>query len=119
MSDDMRQALIEELKRRGRRFFTTEDYSRQGVLDALRENRRRHANEPLLQEVVHAAKHVASEIKGVVDLPAADIATVLLAAGGTIGILAEMHGLSAHALGGVLQYAGDELDQQATGGERP
>ncbi|MFI1767462.1 hypothetical protein ACH41H_36185 [Streptomyces sp. NPDC020800] len=116
MSDAAREAAIRELTRRGRRAVTAEQYTRQGMLDAVRENRRRHASHPETQAVVEAGKHLADEIAAVVDLPPADIATVLLAAGGAGGVLAELHGLPSTTLAGAFQVAADELDQRAKGG---
>ncbi|MFI5973596.1 hypothetical protein [Streptomyces sp. NPDC051452] len=119
MSSAEREAVIRELARRGRRAFTAETYTRQGILDAVRENRRRHANDPGVQFAGHAAEHLAREIPAVVDLPLADIATVLLAAGGAGGVLAELHNLDGTQLAGIFQMAADELDQRASGGEQP
>ncbi|MGW4889641.1 hypothetical protein [Streptomyces murinus] len=119
MSDTDRDALVRELARRGRRAFTAEQYTRQGMLDAVRENRRRHAHDPSVQFTDHAAKHLAHEIAQVVDLPPADIATVLLAAGGAAGLMAELHHLHGTTVAGILQTTADELDQQVNGGEQP
>ncbi|WDO09903.1 hypothetical protein ME763_31940 [Streptomyces murinus] len=119
MSDAEREALVRELARRGRRAFTAEQYTRQGMLDAVRENRRRHACEPSVQFAAHAAEHLAREITQVVDLPPADIATVLLAAGGAAGLMAELHHLDGTTVAGILQATADELDQQAKVGEQP
>jgi hypothetical protein len=118
-TEEQREALVRELARRGRRAFTAEQYTRQGMLDAVRENRRRHAADPSVQFVSSAARHLASEITAVVDLPPADIATVLLAAGGAGGVLAELHRLPGITLAGVLQMTADVLDQRANGGEQP
>ncbi|MGV4984566.1 hypothetical protein ACVB8X_14185 [Streptomyces sp. NRAIS4] len=118
MTDARREAVIRELARRGRRAFTAEQYTRQGMLDAVRENRRRNASDPLVQFVGKAAQHLASEITAVVDVAPADIATVLLAAGGAGGVLAELHGLNGTTLAGVFQTAADELDRRVSGGEQ-
>ncbi|MGW1001738.1 hypothetical protein [Streptomyces sp. NPDC002520] len=117
MTDARREAVIRELARRGRRAFTAEQYTRQGMLDAVRENRRRNASDPHVHFVGDAARHLAQEIANVVDLPPADIATVLLAAGGAGGVMAELHHLHGTTLAGMFQTAADELDQQAAGGE--
>ncbi|MGW0993476.1 hypothetical protein ACWD5V_09230 [Streptomyces sp. NPDC002523] len=117
MNDESREAVLRELTRRGRRAFTAEQYTRQGMLDAVRENRRRNASDPHVQFVGDAARHLAQEITNVVDLPPADIATVLLAAGGAGGVMAELHHLHGTTLAGMFQTAADELDQQAAGGE--
>lgn len=117
--EDRRDALAREFARRGVRTFTREQYTRQGMLDALRENRRRNANEPHVQALGHFARTLADDLADVLDLSPADIATVLLVAGGAGGVLAELHGLRGPTLAGVIQYAADELDQRATGGERP
>ncbi|MFF8406976.1 hypothetical protein ACF06P_35785 [Streptomyces sp. NPDC015684] len=119
MTDIGRDALVRKLTAEGTRVFTTETYTRQGILDAVRENLRRHAQDPHMQFVAAAGRHLAQEILTVVDLPPADIATVLLAVGGAGGLLADEHDLSGGSLAGALQAAAAELDQRANGGEQP
>ncbi|WP_432169126.1 hypothetical protein [Streptomyces sp. 1222.5] len=119
MSDARRDALVRKLTAQGARVFTTEDYTRQGILDAVREHYRRNAADPHFQFVAAAGRHLAQEIVDVVDLPPADIATVLLAAGGAAGLMADQHALDGPTLAGALQAAAVELDQRATGGEQP
>ncbi|MCC9154851.1 hypothetical protein LZP81_31085 [Streptomyces parvulus] len=110
--------LAHAFAQKGIKAFTREQYSRQGMLDALRENRRRNQRDPLARFMGEAARTMAKDLQEVVDLPAADIATVLLAAGGSVGVLAEVRGLHGTTVAGVLQCIADELDQAANGGER-
>ncbi|EST24496.1 hypothetical protein [Streptomyces roseochromogenus] len=114
--DERREAVVRDFTRRGIRTVTREQYSRQGMLDAVRENRRRHRHDSKTQWIEHAAHHVAEEIAAVVDVSLDDIATVLLAAGGVGGVLAELHGLHGTTLAGVFQTAADDLDRRANGG---
>jgi hypothetical protein len=117
MSNEHADALARYFTRRGTRAFTSEDYTRQGMLDALRELRRRQAYDPNVRFLGQAAEAIARDLTQVIDLPPADIATVLLAAGGAVGVLAELYGLSATNIAGVLQYVADDLDQAAKAGE--
>ncbi|MET9158236.1 hypothetical protein ABZX56_10950 [Streptomyces parvulus] len=110
--------LAHAFARKGIKAFTREQYSRQGMLDALRENRRRNQGNPHMRFMGEAAGAVANDLREVVELPAADIATVLLAAGGLVGVLAEVRGLRGITVAGLLQCIADELDQAANGGER-
>lgn len=114
--DERRDAVVREFTRRGIRTVTREEYSRQGMLDAVRENRRRHRHDPKIQWIEHAAHHLAEEITALLDVPIDDIATVLLAAGGAGGVLAELHGLHGTTLSGIFQMAADDLDRRANGG---
>lgn len=116
MSDARQRALVHALTERGTRAFTADDYSRQGMLDAVRELRRRERNDPRVRFLGDLARGLAHDIASVVDLPPADIASVLLAAGGSVGLTAELHGLSAQSAAAIFQYTADELDQFATGG---
>ncbi|MFF9310157.1 hypothetical protein ACF1BS_04520 [Streptomyces sp. NPDC014748] len=113
------EALTREFAKRGIRAFTREQYSRQGMLDAIRENQRRYSGEPHTEFLREAAQMLADDIAEVVGLPAADIATVLLAAGGSVGVLAELNGLCGTTVAGVLQHTAEELDRRASGGDQP
>ncbi|MEU8907035.1 hypothetical protein [Streptomyces mirabilis] len=119
MRRDPSESLARYFRRRGTPAFTAEQYTRQGMLDALREMRRRQAHEQGVKFLGQAAQVFARDLTEVLDLPLADIATVLLAAGGAVGVIAELYSLEATTVAGVLQYAADDLDQQAKAGERP
>ncbi|MET9122940.1 hypothetical protein [Streptomyces sp. NPDC004528] len=115
MIDDPSETLAQYFRRRA---FTAEQYTRQGMLDALREVRRTQAHESGVKFLGQAAEVFEQDLAAVVDLPPADIATVLLAAGGAIGVMAELYGLSASHVAGVLHYAADDFDRQAEAGEQ-
>jgi len=115
-SSDPRERVVRDLARQGHRAFSTDTYSRQGMLDALRELRRREAGSPAVRQLSEEARVFAADLVDVVDLPPADIATVLLAAGGAVGAFAHFRSLSPQAIATLLQYAGDDLDRQANGG---
>lgn len=117
MTAERREAIARELTQQGRRVFTSENYSREDVFAALREIRYSQDGDPHTQLLNNLARSFADDIADVVDVSPRDIATVLMAAGGSIGMLAEMSGLAATTLAGVLQFAADELDQRARAGE--
>jgi len=94
-----------------------EDWDRDTVLGMLRSNRARHAGNPHTQENVRVALAAAGEIADTVDLPAADIATVLLAAGGCIGTAALLRPMTGQTVAEILQFAAVELDDRAKDGE--
>jgi len=94
-----------------------EDWDRDKVLDILRANRARHADNQYTQEISRIAASVAAEIAETVDLPAADIATVLLAAGGSVGTVALLRPMTGKSSAEILQFAAVELDNQARRGE--
>ncbi|MFD7793561.1 hypothetical protein [Streptomyces sp. NPDC059759] len=117
MSNEQADAVARYFTQRGVRAFTAEQYTRQGVLDALRELRRRRSQSTEVKFLGQAAQSFARDLADVIDLPPADIATVLLAAGGAVGVLAQLHGLSGTDIAGVLQYTADDLDRAAKAGE--
>lgn len=117
MSGHQANTLARYFARRGTPSFTYESYSRTGMLSALRELRRRGAHTSNVKFLGQVARGLASDLAEVIDLPPADIVTVLLAVGGAAGVLAELNELSAVDLAGALQYAADDLDQRATAGE--
>jgi hypothetical protein len=112
-------ALARAFTERGIKAFTKEQYSRQGMLDAIRENRRRNTDTARVHFLSEAARALADDISEVVDLPASDIATVLLATSGSVGVLAELNDLRGTSVAAVLQYTADVLDRRAHGGETP
>ncbi|MFF3884112.1 hypothetical protein [Streptomyces sp. NPDC001914] len=114
-----REALARYFRRRGTPAFTTESYTRQGMLDALREARRHRSGDAHVRFLGQAAATFVRDLTEVVDLPPADIATVLLAAGGAVGVFAELHGFNGTDIAGLLQYAADDLDRAAKAGEQP
>lgn len=114
-----RDAVAADFARRGIRAITAEEYTRQGMLDALRESRRRQGDTAQARFLTEASQSLAADISEVVDLPPADIASVLLAVGGAGGVLADMYGLRGTTFAGLLQWTADELDQRAKRGEQP
>jgi len=117
-TEDHRDAVAREFTRPGLRVFTAKQYTRQGMFDAVRESRRRNSYDPQVQFLGRLARGLADDLTDVVALPPADIATVLIAAGGAGGAIAEVNGLCGTPLAALLQYAADELDQQADGGDQ-
>ncbi|MEU9208481.1 hypothetical protein AB0D27_11140 [Streptomyces sp. NPDC048415] len=115
---EFRAAVARALAAEGRRAFTSETYTREGMFAALREIRRSQDGDPHVEFIGQVARLLAVDIAGVVDVAPKDIASVLMAAGGAVGVLAELHGLRGTTVSGVLQYAADELDLQAKAGEQ-
>jgi hypothetical protein len=115
---DNAEALARYFRRRGTPAFTTESYTREGMLDALREVRRLRSQDGEVKLLGQSAQVLVRDLNDVIDLPLADIATVLLAAGGAVGLFAELHGFNGTEIAGVLQYAADDLDQAAKAGEQ-
>ncbi|MET7477950.1 hypothetical protein ABZT17_26785 [Streptomyces sp. NPDC005648] len=118
-AEQRRDAVMSAMKARGLRPIKSEDWDRDVVLQVLRENRARNAGSPYTQEVIRTAAVVANEISGLVDLPVADIATVLLAAGASVGTVALLRPVTGRTTAEILQFAAMELDQHANGGETP
>lgn len=116
---DFRAAVARRLNASGRRAFTAETYTRAGMFQAFREIRQSRDGDDYDQFLGTLARGLADDIAEVVDVPAKTIADVLMAAGGSVGVMAELHGLRATTICGVLQYAADELDQRAEAGDRP
>jgi hypothetical protein len=114
---EFREAVARELTEQGRRAFTSETYSRDAVFAALREIRYSQDGDPNNDLLGKLACGFAEDLAGVVDVPPRDIASVLMAAGGAVGVLVELQGMSATTIAGLLQYAADELDQRARAGE--
>ncbi|WP_406168982.1 hypothetical protein [Streptomyces sp. NBC_00996] len=111
------EAIAQALTARGFRAMTSEHWSRQGALDVVREGRRRHAGDPRVQKLGEIAATLADRLATHLDVPPEDIATVLLAAGASVGALAVMHHLPGPVISEILQVTADELDQRGTGGE--
>ncbi|MET7776257.1 hypothetical protein ABZU94_10735 [Streptomyces mirabilis] len=118
MTAEFRAAVARDLAAQGRRAFTSENYTREDMFSALREIRHSQDGDPHVAFLGRAARVLAEDIAGVVDVSPKDIASVLMAAGGAVGVLAELHGLRGTTVSGVLQYAADELDQRARAGEQ-
>lgn len=109
------EAAARELTARGYRAVTSEQWSRQGALDAVREQQRRHAGDPRVKVIERFADALADRMVKATDVSAKDIATVLLAAGASVGALAVMHHLPGPMLSEILQVTADRLDQRAGG----
>ncbi|MGW1498991.1 hypothetical protein ACWCQW_10535 [Streptomyces mirabilis] len=118
MTAEIRAAIAREMAAQGRRAFTAETYTREGMFSALREIRHSQDGDPHVAFLARHARNLANDIAGVVDVSPEDIASVLMAAGGAVGVLAELHGLRGTTVSGVLQYAADELDKRARAGEQ-
>lgn len=113
------EAVARALTSRGFRTMTSDQWTREGALDALREQRRRHAGSPRLETIDRIAGNLADRLTACLDVPPKDVATVLLAAGGYAGALAAMGQLSGLAVAEILQVTADVLDQRTDGGETP
>lgn len=112
------EAIAQALTARGYRTLTTEQWTRQAALDTVREGRRRNADDPRVQKLGEIATTLADRLTTHVDVSAEDMATVLLAAGASVGALAVMHHLSGPIISEILQVTADELDRRASGGEQ-
>ncbi|MEU3899797.1 hypothetical protein [Streptomyces sp. NPDC045251] len=115
--EEAEEAVVRAFNARGMRAVTSAQWTRQGALDVLRENRRRYADHPRMKGLEQFASELAARLTRHTDLPPKDIATVLLAAGATAGALALMHDLSGPAVTEIMQIAADDLDRQTDGGE--
>lgn len=111
--------MARALTDRGYRTMTTETWSRQGALDALEEQRRRHAGHPRVQALDELARVLADRLVEHADLPSEDMATVLLIAGTTVGALAAMNGLSGLVAAEILQVTAADLERRGKAGEKP
>ncbi|QIJ62600.1 hypothetical protein [Streptomyces sp. JB150] len=111
------EAMARVLTARGFRTVTTEQWTRQGALDVVREGRRRYADDPRVQALDEIAAVLADRLSKHVDVPPESIATVLLAASASVGAIALMHHLPGPMIVEILQVTADELDRRANGGE--
>lgn len=111
------EAVARLLTASGYRTVTTEQWSRQGALDVLREQRRRHAGSPRIKFLDKVASAFADRLTEHADVSPRDMATVLLVAGASVGALAVMHDLPGRVVSEILQITADELDRRANGGE--
>ncbi|WND34017.1 hypothetical protein RI578_06775 [Streptomyces sp. BB1-1-1] len=115
--DQAEEAVVRAFTARGLRAVTSAQWTRQGALDVVRENRRRYADHPRMKGLEQFASDLADRLSTHTDVPAQDIATVLLAAGATAGAFALMHDLSGPVVTEIMQIAADDLDRRTDGGE--
>lgn len=113
------EALIRRLTDRGIRTVRSCEWTRQGTLDAVREQRRRHAGDSRLKAVEGMATELADCLARVSGVRLDDIVMVLLLAGGQVGTFSFLHHLPGTMVSEILQVAGDELDRRAKAGEQP
>ncbi|MFF0139745.1 hypothetical protein ACFYRN_25235 [Streptomyces sp. NPDC005227] len=97
--------------------MTSRQWTRQGALDALRKQRRRNADDPRLEAIDGLAAMLADRLTEFTDVLPADLATVLLVAGGSVGSLAVTDNVPGFMLAEILQAAAIMLDQAAKAGE--
>lgn len=118
-NEAQRDAVVRAMTAQGIRPVKGEDWDRDTVLNMLRENHARHADNPYTQEVTRLAAKVAEEIADTVDMPPADLVTVLLAAGGFLATVALLRPMTGNAAAEILQFAALELElrQRGNGGE--
>ncbi|MFF3847983.1 hypothetical protein [Streptomyces sp. NPDC002328] len=115
--NEAEEAAVRDLTARGYRAVTSEQWSRQGALDVLREQMRRNAGDPRLEIIERYAAALADRLTEFTDVSQQDLATVLLAAGASVGSLAIMQRPPGPMLAEILQAAADVLDRRANGGE--
>jgi hypothetical protein len=111
------EAMARALTDRGYRTMTTRTWSRQSALDALAEQRRRHPDHPRRKALDEIAEVLADRLTEHAGLAPADIATVLLIAGATVGALAVMHELPGVVASEILQVTAAELERRGKAGE--
>lgn len=119
MSRDLEaeEAAARELTACGYRTMTSETWSRQGALDALRELRIRHRDDPLASEMAQLVGSFADRLAKHTGLSPEDIASVLLVAGASVAALAVLHDVPAPVIVQILQATAVELDDRAKAGE--
>lgn len=110
--------LARQFQAHGIRAVTSAEWTRQGNLDVVREQRRRHADHPRMKALEALADDLARHVAAHVQLPPQDIATVLLAVGAITGFQSLAHQLPGPMVTEVIQIAADLLDRQADGGEQ-
>lgn len=116
--DEAEAATVRALAAQGVRAVTSSQWSRQGALDALREQRRRYAGDPRLEAIDGLATLLAERLTEFTDVLPADIATVLLVAGGSVGSLALTDGVPGYMLAEILQGTAEMLDRRTEAGEQ-
>lgn len=118
-NEAQRDAVFRAMTARGIRPVKGEDWDRDTVLGMLRENHARHADAPYTQEITRIAARLAEEITDAVDMPPADLVTVMLAAGGSLATVALLRPMTGKTAAEILQFAALELElrQRANGGE--
>ncbi|MFJ8153882.1 hypothetical protein [Streptomyces sp. NPDC094468] len=112
------EAMAHELAARGYRSMTSETWSKEGALDAMREVRRRNPDDPALAEMAELASLFADKLTTFTTVAPGDISAVLVLAGASVGALAVLNGFPAEAMVQLLQLTAVELDDRAQGGER-
>ncbi|MGW6911494.1 hypothetical protein [Streptomyces sp. NPDC054940] len=115
---DIDQA-VRQLAARGIRAMSEEDWTYQGALDVVRENRRRQGDRSVVRAVNAWSEALADDVLKATGVAPADVASVLLYASSWVGGLAMVRGLGRDTSLLVLSCAADELDQRANGGEKP
>ncbi|MFJ2004731.1 hypothetical protein [Streptomyces chartreusis] len=111
------EAMAQALAALGVPAMTSETWSQQAALDALREQRRRNPGDARGAALDELAVTLADRLQAYTDVSPAVGATVLLVAGASVGSLALLHGLPGVAVSEILQATAVELDKRAQGGE--
>ncbi|GAB2714798.1 hypothetical protein [Streptomyces bullii] len=115
---DIDQA-VRQLAARGIRAMSEDDWTYQGALDVVRENRRRQGDTAVMRTVDEWSAGLAEDVVAATGVAPADVAAVLLYASSWVGGLAMIRGLGRDTSLSVLSCAADELDRRANGGETP
>ncbi|WP_137991216.1 hypothetical protein [Streptomyces vilmorinianum] len=119
MSHEHEDRIIRELESMGVRGVRACEWTPELALSVLRENRRRYAREPWMQQTDRVASMLAQQLVAETGVSPADISTVLLAAGAKLASLSIGNAeLRAATAAEIMQCAADDLDQQARAGEQ-
>ncbi|WP_329214957.1 hypothetical protein OG352_05625 [Streptomyces sp. NBC_01485] len=110
-------AAAQYLTAQGFRAMTSETWSCQVALDALREQRRRYGTDARFEAIEKLASVLADRLTQYTDVSLNDSVAVLLVASASVGALAITHQLPAVMLTEIIQATAVELDERANGGE--
>ncbi|MFJ4365125.1 hypothetical protein ACIP4S_13335 [Streptomyces chartreusis] len=113
------EEVVRELTARGFRAVRSDQWTRQGSLDTLREQIRRNSGDPRLKALESYAEVLVDRLVAHTELSSEDIATVLLVAGGTVGSVALTEHLPGRVVVEIMHIAALQLDDRASGGETP
>ena len=112
-------ATIRKMAAHGIKGVLPEDWNSTLALDIIREQRRRYANEPMMQALGRVGSRLAKELAEQSGVALADVVTVLLLTAGKLGSINILDGgIPGTTLMEIMNCAADDLDRQAKAGEQ-
>jgi hypothetical protein len=118
VSREQEQQFVDAMVAKGIRAVHASEWTPELALSVLRENRRRYAGKPFMEQMTKVGAQLAHELACESGIDPAVISEVILRASAKVAALTVVNDIPGRMLVEIWQCAADDLERQARAGEQ-